>query len=127
MSVDANSRQVDGSHYNMNKYQHWDWAIDTKQPYTIAAATKYVARWRDKNGLVDLEKSIHYLEKSTDRNIYMQVDGLTDVMYRRYTYLNSKFSNQLGAEEHEIIRQIMHGNNDTARRLIQKLMLDNSE
>ncbi len=60
--MSANERQVGGDHYKA-KYQHWDLADDIKLPYFESAATKYLARWRVKNGLQDLEKSLHYLVK----------------------------------------------------------------
>lgn len=60
----SNQRQVGGSHYGGKAVQHWDWAVVNFGPgYLAAAVTKYVARWRQKDGRRDLEKAIHYLEK----------------------------------------------------------------
>lgn len=60
----ANSRQVGGTHYS--KYgdqQPWDmykpWNLDGFQAQIIS----YVVRWRDKDGVKDLEKALHFLEK----------------------------------------------------------------
>ncbi len=58
----ANNRQVAGSHYS-GKFQHWDWVIDTGVNYLIGNATKYVSRYPKKNGLQDLEKALHYVQK----------------------------------------------------------------
>lgn len=60
----ANDRQVGGSHYKKEgAVEHWDivdqWGLD----YFQGQITKYVMRWRDKNGLQDLEKARHFLEK----------------------------------------------------------------
>lgn len=60
--MDVNSRQVDGDHYR-SEYQHWDFAADCDLGYFESACTKYVTRWRSKNGVVDLEKAIHYTKK----------------------------------------------------------------
>ena len=64
----ANDRQVGGEHY-IKKYQHWDFVCDTGMHYLLGCATKYVTRWREKNGLEDLEKPIHYLEKAVEQCI----------------------------------------------------------
>jgi len=58
----ANDRQVGGDHYKGDS-QHWDWAWKNELDYFQGQITKYVARWRDKNGLQDLEKAQHFLEK----------------------------------------------------------------
>lgn len=62
----ANERQVGGTHYNKT-YQHWDFVCDTGMHYLIAQATRYLSRWRDKNGLEDLEKALHYVDKAEER------------------------------------------------------------
>ena len=58
-----NNTQVGGSHYKDAKYQHWDFAIDNRLGYIEGQITKYVTRWRKKNGIEDLEKAIHFLDK----------------------------------------------------------------
>lgn len=60
--VSANDRQIAGSHY-ASKYQHWDFVLDTGMDYLAGCASKYVSRHRKKGGLVDLEKSLHYVDK----------------------------------------------------------------
>ncbi len=60
----ANDRQVGGEHYMKHgEFQPWDawwlWNLNAFQ----GAIIKYVVRYRDKNGLQDLEKARHYLEK----------------------------------------------------------------
>lgn len=54
--------QIDGLHYR-SSYQHWTLVQRTGMGYLEGCATKYVARWRKKAGLVDLEKAVHYTEK----------------------------------------------------------------
>lgn len=41
--------------------EHWDWA--GRLPGLEYAATKYIARWREKAGLKDLYKARHHLDK----------------------------------------------------------------
>lgn len=55
--------QVGGAHYQ-SEYQHWDWAIDIRLGYLESAATKYITRWKGKNGVQDVEKGISYLKKA---------------------------------------------------------------
>lgn len=68
----ANARQEGGDHYRTldasgtcptckNPIQHWDWAHNLRG--LEYAATKYLARWRDKGGLESLKKVIHYTQK----------------------------------------------------------------
>ena len=60
----ANSRQPGGDHYNkFGDLQHWDVAAHFGFDYFQGAITKYLFRWRDKGGLLDLEKAAHYLQK----------------------------------------------------------------
>lgn len=58
----ANARQVGGTHYK-TAYEHWDFATDVGMGHLEGSATKYIARWRDKGGAIDLEKALHYVEK----------------------------------------------------------------
>lgn len=58
----ANDRQVAGTHYKKG-IQHWDYAVANGFSYLGGQATKYVSRWKDKNGLVDLAKADHFIQK----------------------------------------------------------------
>jgi hypothetical protein len=60
--TDPNSMQVAGDHYRSNM-QHWDWVIQTAQGYLEGNVTRYIARWRKKNGVEDLKKALHYANK----------------------------------------------------------------
>lgn len=60
--MSANDRQVGGTHYRAD-YQHWDLVLKIRMGYLEACSTKYVTRWRKAEGLMDLEKGLHYLEK----------------------------------------------------------------
>ena len=63
MSEDPNAYQISGSHYASAAYQHWDLVEDLGLGYLEGCATKYVTRWRKKNGVEDLRKALHYVEK----------------------------------------------------------------
>lgn len=62
--MSANDRQVAGSHYNGVSLQHWDYVIAALDGrYLEGNITKYVCRHRKKNGVQDLEKALHYMDK----------------------------------------------------------------
>lgn len=63
----ANDRQVGGSHYKA-KTQHWDIVAEHDLDYFQGQITKYVMRWKKKNGLQDLEKARHFLDKYIELN-----------------------------------------------------------
>lgn len=94
----ANNRQHGGNHYMAKSYQHWDFACDNAIPYLLGCATKYVARWREKGGKLDLEKSLHYIEKAMERNIYAVSNAGVE-----------QFASQLPDDDAKIVRQIMSG------------------
>ena len=59
----ANDRQVGGSHYKTGSEEHWDRVARLNLDYFQAQITKYVERWRKKNGIEDLKKARHFLDK----------------------------------------------------------------
>ncbi len=60
----ANDRQVGGEHYKVGGEEHWDRVYRLFGPgYFIGNITKYVERYQSKNGVEDLEKAKHYIEK----------------------------------------------------------------
>lgn len=61
--MSANDTQVGGAHYRGKKIQTWDYISQNEIPYLEGCVIKYVSRWRDKNGVEDLRKAQHYLEK----------------------------------------------------------------
>lgn len=60
--MSANETQVAGSHYK-STIQHWDYVVANDLDYFQAQITKYVTRWKKKNGMTDLRKAQHFLEK----------------------------------------------------------------
>ena len=58
----ANDKQIGGRHYAAG-IQHWDFITDNNFSYLRGCATKYLTRYHDKNGVEDLRKAQHYIEK----------------------------------------------------------------
>jgi len=54
--------QEGGDHYQA-EYQHWDFVIEAQIGYLAGNATKYISRWRKKNGVQDLLKALSYIDK----------------------------------------------------------------
>jgi hypothetical protein len=54
--------QVDGNHYKQMKIQPVEFIHANGIPYLEGNVIKYVSRWRNKNGMADLEKAKHYIE-----------------------------------------------------------------
>lgn len=60
----ANDKQVAGNHYKKyGDFQPWDAVIAWNLGYLEGTALKYIARWKDKGGINDIKKAIHFLEK----------------------------------------------------------------
>jgi Protein of unknwon function (DUF3310) len=72
-STAANAIQVGGNHYKKyGSLQPWDiWTLWNLNPFQ-AAILKYVVRYRDKEGVKDLEKARHFLDK------LIEVEGKRD-------------------------------------------------
>lgn len=64
--MEANARQIGGNHYK-TKFEHWDLIEDYGLGYLEGCATKYISRWRKKDGLRDLEKAVHYVDKLIEK------------------------------------------------------------
>lgn len=66
-TITVNDIQHGGTHYK--KYgdlQPWDVITKWGLGYLDGTALKYIARWKDKNGIEDLEKAIHFLQKTIE-------------------------------------------------------------
>ena len=61
--MEADDYQVGGTHYRGGGYQHWNLVLSCDLDYLAGCSTKYIARWRKKGGLADIQKGLHYLNK----------------------------------------------------------------
>lgn len=93
MSDDPNETQIGGSHYKGREFQPWDWATEkfckVKLGYFETSAIAYLVRFREKGGLQDLNKVLHYIDKiiwAHDHGHYgnrCQVENLTIFRFNR--------------------------------------------
>lgn len=58
----ANEKQVGGSHYK-STMECWDYIMSNNLGYLEGTAIKYLTRWQKKNGVEDLKKAVHFIEK----------------------------------------------------------------
>lgn len=67
----ASSHQVGGDHYRQKTIQPWtameSWMTREEfEGYLRGNVIKYIARYKDKNGIEDVYKARHYLERLTE-------------------------------------------------------------
>ena len=72
--MSANDTQIGGTHYAA-PIQHWDFVAANRLDYFQGQITKYVARWKEKNGVEDLLKARHFLDKYIELNSPPADDG----------------------------------------------------
>lgn len=58
----ALSKQVGGDHYKDKKIQPIEYIHANNLGFCVGNVIKYVTRYKDKNGIADLEKAKHYIE-----------------------------------------------------------------
>lgn len=58
----ALDKQVGGEHYKKFVIQPVEFCYKNNIPYLEATAIKYLCRWKDKGGIADLDKAIHFIE-----------------------------------------------------------------
>jgi hypothetical protein len=116
----ANERQVGGNHYKGAEYQHWDYVSDCRLHYLAGVASKYVSRSRRKDGIQDLEKGIHYIDKAEE----LAVTG--SIQTHRMSYFwRFVTDNSITMHEAQAIWYIQEGEWEAAR-LAVKFILENS-
>lgn len=65
--MSVNDEQVGGEHYQ-KPIQPWDYITLNRLGYLEGNIIKYVTRYKEKNGLQDLQKAKHYLDKLIEVN-----------------------------------------------------------
>lgn len=60
--TNALDRQVGGKHYREMAIQPAEYIMRNGIRFAEGCVIKYVSRWRDKGGVEDLRKAIHFLE-----------------------------------------------------------------
>lgn len=118
--MSCNDNQIGGTHYQHQEYQHWDFAVDVagNDAYLKGCATKYVVRYKDKNGIEDLRKALHYIDKIEEVCCPVAISS-SDTMK-----LLSDFVSQLEPAVGKIVTAIYYNELDVARAGIEELISD---
>lgn len=58
----AKEKQIGGSHYKKHSIQPYTFITKNNLSFFQGNVIKYVCRYKDKNGIEDLKKIIHYCE-----------------------------------------------------------------
>lgn len=100
--TDANAIQFGGSHYKRGgDYQHWDWVAEAELSYYEACATKYVSRHRLKNGMEDLNKAGHFVQKMMELREAGKIQSIFHRRGQSYTGTSRKFAATNELSHHE--------------------------
>ncbi len=77
--MSANDEQIGGRHYIDKPFQPWDFIVGNKMGFLEGNIIKYVSRYKEKNGLEDLIKASHYLDKLIEvtRNEQKRISEIT--------------------------------------------------
>jgi hypothetical protein len=68
-----------GNHYKQFKgFEPWDVITAWNLGYLEGTALKYIARWKDKNGIEDLKKAIHFLQKKIEVETSKQASAVSE-------------------------------------------------
>ena len=55
--------KINPSYYRKGKIEVGDFILDQKMSYLEGSVIKYLTRWKEKNGIEDLEKAEWFLQK----------------------------------------------------------------
>ena len=61
--MSANDSQIGGNHYKGKAIQPWDYIVANNLGYLEGNVVKYISRWKEKGGIDDRRKVVHYAEK----------------------------------------------------------------
>lgn len=103
---EVNKIQVGGSHYKAEGLQHWDIVDEYDVSYLAGNATKYLTRFRRKNGVQDLHKAQHYIAKmiETRSKFHSRAEGdVPDLVLQTFFA-----DNGITGPERELIRLIFN-------------------
>ena len=65
--MSAFDKQVGGGHYKDMAIQPVEFIMANDLPFCEANVVKYICRWKQKGGIQDLHKVIHYVELLIER------------------------------------------------------------
>lgn len=106
----SNDIQIGGNHYKKGGVaQHWDLMDDYNVGYLEAAATKYVWRWKDKDGVRDLQKASHFIRKLAEKRQDAPQSVISERIPKIPRQIIGEFlsANKITGDEADIITHIL--------------------
>lgn len=73
-------------HYKDKPIQPWDFIVSNNLGYLEGNVVKYISRWKEKNGVEDLRKAKHYIEKLIEVAMNADATGVLLVRAQRATW-----------------------------------------
>lgn len=116
--TDPLSYQVGGSHYSQYEYQPITFFNDTRLDFNRANAIKYLARWKQKNGIEDLKKAVQYLrfaEQERDKEIAFELRFLKQFGESREGEIIEKILDRCVVDAREAIEDLIDIEEDKAQ------------
>lgn len=108
--MSVNSIQIGGNHYKC-EYQHWDLCWELHADWFQGCISKYLTRYPKKHkGMIDLEKSKHYLQKYIEVTKSSNVETCsceTEAYIKNRFQLLNKFYESNGIGENDSRRAIV--------------------
>lgn len=104
------SLQYGGTHYKNRGIQPVEFWADRKWDAFAGSILKYLTRWRDKGGVVDLEKALHFAQMRMELHGAMDFTGRpeTTISMHRYVKANG-IPNQEDANFYALERWVEQG------------------
>jgi hypothetical protein len=100
--MSANDERVPS--YYSTKYLHWDFVVRIPLGYFEGCTTKYVTRWRKKDGMKDLQKALHFLDKLIEVSDKIpRYNFITHLKYILVEVSRFAYENQLTDKEEEYV------------------------
>ena len=127
--MNPNDIQVGGEHYRSG-YQPWDFTMDIfGNDFFLGSVNKYVVRWRRKNGVEDLKKALHYLQKFIEEVRTNRIEP--PLLYTKETATallrHYALANQIGLAETDILSAMVLGRWDHAMEYLEQLIREQSQ
>jgi hypothetical protein len=125
MNQEPNNYQVAGTHYQTtDKYQLWDLFADTELNFFLANAVKYIYRCKNKNGIDDLSKAKHYVDKFFSLSKEKQLSLLSNKFNSKILRDFLDKETQLSTNQYNLIFFICDTSNDISYLDSAQLCID---
>jgi hypothetical protein len=114
--------QINPSHYNKYKYKPIDFfkdlfSKDQFDAYCISNVIKYICRWKDKGGVIDLQKARWFLINNISHfEVYTDAGAMDNC---------ERFRSQLGYREAKVIKYMLNGFSCDAIKELELLIIEN--